>query len=144
MSFYCIKNLLTYLKKYLKDCFKCNINKTKRHKSYDRLQLIMSFFISSHTIIMNLVLVVSFVHIDINNVMTVTCQFSKKIIIILDKNTWSISRWAVALLNDFDLAEWKFSKIIISDKNRNFFSKLWTKLFELLSVKLLYSTVYHF
>ena len=143
VSSYYIKSLSTHLKKYLKHCSKCNINQIKRHRSYDRLQSIISSFTSFHTITMNFVLIMSFAHNIMNNVMTVICKFFKKVIIISRQNTWTAIQWAIALLDELNLTKWEISKIIIFDRNRKFLSNLWSKLFELLKIKLLYSTTYH-
>ena len=141
--FYYIKNLFTHIKRYLKHCSKCDTNQTKRHKSYDFLQFILSSFTSFHIIIIDLMLIISTSHIEINNIMTVTCKFSKKAIFISRKETWKASKWATALLLKLDTSNWNLFKMIISNRNRKFLFELWTKLFQKFDVDLLYSTTYH-
>ena len=140
---YYIKSLFTHIKRYLKHCSKCDTNQTKRHKSYDFLQLILSSFTSFHTIIIDFVLIISTSHIEMNNIMTVTCKFSKRAIFISRKETWKASEWATALLLKLDTSNWDLFKMIISNRNRKFLFELWTKLFQKFDVDLLYSTTYH-
>lgn len=47
------------------------------------------------------------------------------------------------MLKKLYIANWNLSKIIIFDKNRKFFLKLWTVLFQNLNVKFLYVIAYH-
>ena len=78
-----------------------------------------------------------------NNIMTVICKFSKKVVIISEKNTWKTSQWATALLHKLDISDWNLFKVIIFARNRKFLFDLWTKLFQKLEIDLLYSTAYH-
>ena len=82
-------------------------------------------------------------HIDMNCVMSVFDKYSKRIIVLIEKNIWTANYWFAALLLRLDLVDWDLSKTIISDRDRNFLSKLWMKLFKRLKVKLLYSTIYY-
>ena len=143
VSFYYIKNLSSHIKNYLKHCSKCTINQTKRHKSYEVLQSILSLFVSFHIITIDFVLVMSLFHTDMNNVMTITCKFFKRIVIISNKDTWNAFEWTVALLHRLNIANWELSKVIIFDRNRKFLSNLWIKLFQQLEIDLLYSITYH-
>ena len=143
VSFYYIKSLSIHLKNYLKHCSKCTINQTRRHKSYEVLQSILFSFISFHIITIDFVLVMSLSHTSMNNVMTITCKFFKRIVIISGKDTWNAFEWTVALLHRLDIADWELSKVIIFDRDRKFLSNLWIKLFQQLKVDLLYSTAYH-
>ena len=52
-SSYYIRDLSRYLRDYLKHCSKCQIYQTRRHKLYDFLQLILTSFVSFHTIIID-------------------------------------------------------------------------------------------
>ena len=141
--FYYIKSLSTHIKRYLKHCSKCDKNQTKRHKSYDFLQFILSSSTSFHTIIIDFVLTISTSHIEMNNIMIVTCKFSKKAIFISRKKTWKASEWATTLLLRLNTSNWDLFKMIISNRNRKFLFELWTKLFQKFDVDLLYSTTYH-
>ena len=96
-----------------------------------------------HTIIIDFVLIISTSHFDMNNIMTVICKFSKRIVIISEKNTWKTSQWTTALLHKLDISDWDLSKVIIFDRNRKFLFDLWKKWFQKLEIDLFYSTAYH-
>ena len=138
-----IRELSKQLTDYLKHCSKCQVNRIRKHKSYDSLQSILSSFIFFYTLTIDFVLILSTFHTDMNNVMTITNKFKKRVIIVPDKNIWIAIIWVKALFDRFNLTNWDFFKIIISNKNRKFLSDLWSTLFSQLNVKLLYSTVYH-
>ena len=107
------------------------------------MQSILSSFISFYILTIDFVLVLSTFHTNMNNVMTITNKFNKRIIIVFDKNIWIAVIWVKALFDRLDLTNWSLFKIIISNKDRKFLSDLWSTLFTQLNVKLLYSTVYH-
>ena len=138
-----IRDLIKHFKHYLKHCSKCQINQTRKHKSFESLQFILSSSTLFYVITIDFVLVISSSHTELNNVMSVTCKFSKKITIVLEKDIWTAKDWVTALLKRFDLIDWNLFKIIISDRNRKFLFDLWTELFSRLDAKLLYSTAYH-
>ena len=81
-----IRDLTDCFKKYLKNCFKCNINCTRRHKFFDNLQSILSSSILFHILIIDFILTLSNSHIDLNVLMSIICKFSKKIIVVFEKN----------------------------------------------------------
>ena len=138
-----IRDLIDRFKHFLKHCSKCNVNRTRRHKSFDSLQSIFSSSISFHTLIIDFVLALSESRIDLNALMSIICKFSKRIIVVSEKDTWKALEWASAMLDRLNLEDWELSKVIISDRDRKFLSNLWTALFTKFEVKLLYSTAYH-
>ena len=75
--------------------------------------------------------------------MSVTCKYIKRIIIVSKVDTWNASQWIDALLNRFDIVDWKLLKIIIFDRDRKFLFAFWKALFLRLEVKLLYFIAYH-
>ena len=139
-----IKNLIKYLKNYITHCSQWKVNETRRHKSYESLQSILSSFISFYTLTVDFILTMFESHIDMNCVMSVIDKYSKRIIVLVEKNTWTANDWFAALLLKLNLVDWDLFKTIISNRDRKFLSKLWIEFFKRLNVKLLYSTVYHF
>lgn len=75
--------------------------------------------------------------------MSVTCKLTKRTTLIPGKITWTAQQWAKALLTRLQIADWGLPKVLISDRDRKFLSELWTALFKMLGVELLYSTAYH-
>lgn len=92
-SSYFIKNLTGHLKDYLKNCPECQINQTRRHRPYGKLQPILSTPIPFHTITLDFVLALpaSQAGLDyaagLDCMMSVTDKFSKRTSIIPGKNT---------------------------------------------------------
>ena len=143
VSSWYIRNLTKHFKAYFKHCLQCKINQIKRHKSYESLQSILSSSIFFHTLIIDFILTLSKSWTDMNNVMSITCKYFKRITIISSMNTWNASQWINALLNKLDIADWRLSKVIIFDRDRKFLFALWKALFLRLEIKLLYSIAYH-
>lgn len=70
-------------------------------------------------------------------------KYSKKVTLILGKDTWFTEDWALALLLQLDLINWGLSGELITDRDLKFFSQFWTSFFNKLGVQMLYSTTYH-
>lgn len=61
--------------------------------------------------------------------LTISCKFSKRIQCVPGKATLGAARWATAMLERLDIADWGLLKVIISDRDRKFLSELWTEMF---------------
>ena len=139
-----IRELTKYLRNYLKHCSKCQIYQIRRYLFYDFLQSILISSISFHIITMNFILALSSsIAREFNCLLSIICKFTKKIILISDKTTWSTMNWDKILLHRLDIVDWDLSKAIIFDRDRKFLSELWTVIFSRLEVKLLYFIAYH-
>ena len=144
-TFYYIRDLFKYLKNYFKHCFKYQTYQTRRHKSYDSLQFILTSNILFHIIIIDFILTLSKSRVDqFDCVMFVNCKYFKRIMLISNKITWTIAQWSHVLLSRLNMIDWKLFKIIISNRDRKFLSNMWIVMFIKLKVKFLYSIVYHF
>ena len=142
--FYYIRDLFKYLKNFLKHCFKCQTYQTRRHKFYNSLQSIFISNIFFHTIIIDFILILFKSRVDqFDCVMSISCKYFKRIMLISNKNTWTIAQWNHVLLDRLNIIDWKLFKIIISNRDRKFLSNMWIVMFIKLEIKLLYSTVYH-
>ena len=76
--------------------------------------------------------------------MSVICKFTKRLTLVVDKKTWFVVEWEIALIDRLNIADWNISKIIISNRNRKFLSDMWTTIFKQFEIRLLYSIAYHF
>ena len=104
----------------------------------------MSSIISFHTFNLDFIFALSISRVEhFNVVISITCKFSKRIIIVLNKNIWTIVEWNRALLNQLDLDDWEIFKVLIFDRNRKFMKDFWREIFTRLDVRLLYNTIYH-
>ena len=105
ISSWYVRNFTKHFKIYIKHCSQCKVNQIKRHKSYESLQFILSSSVLFHILIINFVLTLSKIRTDINNVMSVTCKYIKRIIIVSKIDIWNASQWIDALLNRFDFVD---------------------------------------
>lgn len=142
-SSYYIKGLSGLLREYLKHCPQCQMNRTRRHLPYGKLQPILSPAIPFHTITIDFVLALPITRDGLNCCLSVTCKFSKRVTAIPGKDTYSAKDWALALLLRLNITDWGLPKVIISDRDRKFLSELWNAIFTKLGVKLMFSTAYH-
>ena len=78
-----IRRMIKHLKQYIKHCLKCQLNQTKRHRSYDKFNSIISSFISFYIITMNFVMNLFF-NKECNALLIIICKFIKKILLIFD------------------------------------------------------------
>ena len=90
-SFYFIRGLSRQLRDYLRHCSKCQIHQTRRHKSYDSLQSILTSSICFHTITIDFILTLLKSRENYDCFMSITCKFIKRVICICDKTIWSIA-----------------------------------------------------
>ena len=138
-----IRKMSSRLQKYIQHCSQCQLNSTKRHSSYEFLRSITSSIISFHTISMNFILALSIISEEYDTLLTITDKFSKRVLLISDKETFDASNWANIVLIALMSHDWSISRAIISDRDSKFMSSFWRKLFQLLDTKLLVSTIYH-
>ncbi len=143
IRFWYIKELIKALCQYIKHCSQCLAIQTRRHKSYENLQSIHSFFVLFHTITMNFVLELSKIKKKTNCVLSIIDKFTKQIMLISEKFIYKTENWTIQLLKKSQRRNWDISKVIISDKNRKFLSNLWRTLFIRLRIFMLYFTAYH-
>jgi hypothetical protein len=138
-----IRDLIKTLRAYIRNCSQCLQIQIKRHRSWENLQSIHSSSISFHTITMNFILSLSKIKEEVDCVLSMIDKFTKRVMLISEKFTYTVENWAIQLLKKSQRRDWDISKMIIFDKDRKFLSDLWRTLFEKLEIFLLYSTAYH-
>ena len=84
-----IFRLFEKLRRYIKHCFSCQLSQIVRHKSYDELISIKSSFYLFHIIIMNFIIDL---FDELNVILTVTNKFSRRVLIIVEKNIYIVSQ----------------------------------------------------
>jgi len=80
---------------------------------------------------------------DCNALLTTTCKFSKRVLLIAGHDTLTAEAWAHCFLDALMNSDWGLPSIIISDRDSKFMSSWWRTIFERLGTKLLRSTAYH-
>lgn len=78
-----------------------------------------------------------------NCILTVTCKFSKRILLIAGHDTYDATTWAHNLIDELMRCDWGIPSYIISDRDPKFVSELWKTIFNRLGTKLIRSTAYH-
>ena len=135
-----IPRLSGKLRRYIQHCPSCQLSQTKRHRPYGELMPITSPPQPFHTIAMDSIVGLPG---EWNMLMTVTGKFSRRVMIIVGKDTWSASQWANALMDRLLQADWGMPAAIVSDRDTRFLSEMWQTFFERMGTALLASTAYH-
>ncbi len=138
-----IQGLTKILRSFIRHYPQCLALQTKKHSSYSSLQSIHSLPVLFFIFTRDFMLALSFTTREYNALISVTCKFSKKVILIEDKDTWIAKEWAYVFLAWLDLINWGLPRELITNCSPKFLNKFLTVLFEKLGVKLLYSTIYH-
>lgn len=74
---------------------------------------------------------------------TLTCKFSKRILVEPVKTNWSAEDWAIVLITSLISHDWSIPQAIISDPDAKFMSDFSKTVFQELNTHLLTSTSYH-
>ena len=131
------------LRRYIDACPQCDRLATRRHKPYGNMQPILSPPVPFHTIAIDFILALPESTEGFNAIMPATCKFTKRLLFIPGKKTYSAEDWAILLLNALLQADWGLPKVIISDRDRKFLSRMWKAIFKALDVELVFSTAYY-
>lgn len=134
--------MIKRLRIYIAHCSQCQVNQTKRHRFYDELQSIVSLAISFHIVFMNFVIALSSSR-NYNVLLIVTCKFTKKILLLLEIDTWDVVKWVDAMIVALIDYDWEVSKIIIFDRNSKFMLEFWKIVFIKSKTIMLTSIAYH-
>ena len=141
-SFY-IRHLTQNLRIYIRHCPQCMQNQTLRTKPIGELCPIDTRPIPFHTQTADWVHALPPTSTGLDTVLTVTCRFSKKILLVAGRGDWSAKEWAVRWLTALLGHDWSIPAILIGDRDPLWFSEFWQAVFEKLNTRFLASTAYH-
>ena len=131
-----IRHFSNRLRRYIRHCQQCLKKQTVKHASYEKFASIKIMTLSFHTITIDFIVALS--ETDGMNVVLITIdKFFKKINMISNKTTWSVSKWIAFWLNALQKEKWKLSRTIFSDRNKKFVVVFWKMI-------LLFIIAYHF
>lgn len=139
---YYVRHLDRKVRTYVRHCEDCQRAQTKRHQPYGSLQPIQTSAIPFHTVTMDFI-------VGLPNdegydaLLTVTCKFSKRVLLVEGMSTFTAEAWGHRLLDALLRADWGLPTVVITDRDPKFMSELWRTVFERLQTKLLRSTSYH-
>ena len=137
-----IRGLSKHLQTYLKHCPDCQLNQTKRHPTYGELNPISTPPIPFHTIAIDFIVALPFWE-GKNMLLTSTCKFTKKKLLVPGFDEWTAGDWANAFLVALTSHDWGIPVAIISDRDSKFMSDFWQTIFKKLGTTLATSTAYH-
>jgi hypothetical protein len=101
-----IRDLIKALRSYIRNCSQCLQIQIRRHRSWENLQLIHSLSVLFYTITMNFVLELSKIKEEINCVLSMIDKFTKRVMLISEKFTYTAEDWAVILLEESQRRDW--------------------------------------
>jgi hypothetical protein len=150
---FCIPRLTKKVLDYIKFCPSCLVNNTRRTRPNGALHPIITTPLPFHTITMDFILALPEIpavapwlldgYDVFNCMMTNTCKFSKKSLLIPGHDTYGAKEWAIVLLRMLLLCDWGIPRAFISDRDPKFVSDLWRAIWAAMNVKLLFSTAWH-
>ena len=138
-----IRFMTKRLKVYITHCSNYQLNQIKRHAFYDSFTSILFSTISFHIIVMNFI-VVLLLNRDMNVLLIIICKFIKKILLIIDHDTWSATNWKNKAIVVFINHDWSISRITISNRDLKFLFDFWKTVFRKLRTQILITTAWHF
>lgn len=138
-----MRHLARNLKSYIEHCPECQLNQTKRHKPHGNLVPIDRPGIPFHTICMDFIVALPLSNEGYDSLLTITCKFSKRLLLVPGKSTWSAAEWADVVLPALVAFGWGIPCGIISDRDTKFMSVFWQAVFNKLGTNLLTATAYH-
>ena len=128
------------LRQYIKHCPSCQLNQTKRHRPYGELMPLSTPNVPFHTIAMDFVVALPGKY---DAMLTVTCKYSRRLLLIPGLTTYKAEQWSDLLLDRLLLCDWGLPRAIISDRDPKFLSDFWKAMFAKLGTELLFSSAYH-
>ena len=93
-SNYFFRKLTRRLHRYIHHYHECNLNQTKRHTTYGSLVPIVGPPIPHHTVTVDFILGLLINKDNMNAAISITCKFSKRNTVAVDKDTFSAEEWA--------------------------------------------------
>ncbi len=117
-----IRHLIKRLRRYIRHCRQCIEDQIIRHSLYDELNLIQTLTLLFHTVIIDFVIALSSAFNDMNSLLSTTDKFSKRISLVLDKDTWFVSN---KLLSDLTFCKEKneaFHELLFRTEIQNFWA----------------------
>ena len=138
-----LRHLSKHLRTYIAHCPQCQVNQTKRHRPYGELVPISTPAIPFHTVAMDFIVGFPLTSAGHNCLLTITCKFTKRVLLVPGYDEWKADKWAEIVLIAWLSHDWGIPQGLISDRDARFMSDFWERVFALLKVKFLTATAYH-
>ena len=141
MANFYMRNLSRRLKLYIAYYLSCGHLQTTRHAPYGALHPVISPPIPFHTVTADFILALPKTKEGLNQIMSLTCKYTKKVGLIPGKDTWFAEDWARAYYKE--TTEWSLPACFIGDRDTKWFSDFWTQLFRDMGTSIHATTAYH-
>lgn len=115
----------------------------RSHIFYGFLQLIQFLSMFFFTLTLDFIFALPLSKNNYNALMLVMHKFSKRVMLIKEKNMWIAKEWDQVFFSELDLFDWKVLEELIIDCDLKFINKFWTMFYIKLGVKLFCTTIYH-
>ena len=138
-----IRHLFKHFCIYIVHCSNCQLNQIKKHSVYNELISMITSAISFHIITMNFIIVLSKNKKKYNMLLTIICKFSKRILLISNKNTWDAVKWTKVIIKTFVEHDWNISRAIINDRDFKFMFEFWNAIFIMMKVSMFMFIAYY-
>ena len=118
-----LRKLTNELRTYTKHCPSCQRNQTQRHKPYGGLHPIRSPPVPYHTIAMDFIVelpVTSYQSGAYDILLTITCKFTKKVLLEPGQNTWDAVQWGIVVITTLMKHDWGIPIAILTDRDTKF------------------------
>ena len=127
---------------YIKHCPDCHKLQVRRHQWYGKLNLIITPPEPFHILTMDFIVKLP-ENAGFNCLATITCKFSKMILLVPGKTTWRAQEWADVMIQKLLRKDWNISAAFINNCDAKFMSTFWYSMFKALNVTMLTSTAYY-
>ena len=138
-----MRHMAKSLRTYVEHCPECQLNQTKRHAPYGSMVPIDRPAIPFYTVAMDFIVALPVSVEGYDSLLTMTCKFSKRVLLVPGMSTWDASLWADAALAAWISHGWGIPAATISDRDSKFMSEFWNRIFGLLGTEILASTAWH-
>jgi hypothetical protein len=122
-NFY-IRNLSRRLKFYIVYYLSCGYFQITRHVSYGALYPVVSPSILFYTVTADFILALPKIKKGLNQIISLTCKYTKKVKLIPGKDIWFAEDWARAYYKK--TTEWSLPACFIGDRDTKWLSDFWT------------------
>jgi hypothetical protein len=136
-------NMKKKITKYVTTCSFCQISKSSNQKLYEKLQFISIFQKFLFEMSLNFVVKLFMIIKKNNAFLTIIDRFSKYVKLISKTRSFLTAIW-IKRYWEFVYKFWRIFHRIVFNRNSQFTSKFWRKLFNKCDVKLKFITTYHF
>jgi len=149
-----IHRLSKRVEEYIRACRECAVNQTDRKPPLGNYQPTQTHPEPMHTLGLDWIVGMPPVPSDgtpwalpnfpfFDTLLTVTCKFSKRTLLIPGHSTYSAEHWGEVVARTLMLCDWGMPKALISDRDRRFHADFWRGLWKSFGTRICMTAAYH-